>query len=154
MQNHPIPHRPGRNPLQLVVAALLAALLLAQPVLADADPAADSEAPAESSSEAAADTSAASETSDASDAAADSESASNEADAAGHESRTIEILNKTFDAVVLRPPQALMAAAGAVAFVPAAILASPGGRDSIEEALDRFVMIPVETAFQRPLGEF
>ena len=154
MQTHLTPHRVGRrSPLELVLAALLAGLLLAQPVLADADPAPDQESATDTVSDAAdAPEAAEAEVSDASEKAAAPDSESEEAVAP--ESRTMEIVNKTFDVVALRPAQAVMAGVGTILFVPAALLASPGGRESIEEALDRFVIIPVESAFQRPLGEF
>ncbi len=56
--------------------------------------------------------------------------------------------------VILRPLGLVAAAVGAVLFVPAAILTAPGGRDSIEEAWDLFVLVPGKFVFERPLGEF
>ena len=58
-----------------------------------------------------------------------------------------------FDAVVLRPLAVLGLAGGSALFVPAAVMASPGGRDSIEEAWERFVILPGEQVWGRPLGD-
>jgi hypothetical protein len=61
---------------------------------------------------------------------------------------------KIFDAVIVRPVGFVGAAVGAVLFVPAAIVSAPGGLDSIQHALDVFVLAPGKYVFQRPLGEF
>jgi hypothetical protein len=64
------------------------------------------------------------------------------------------IANAAFDLVILRPVGLVVVAVGAAAFVPVVILSSPGGRDSIKEAADRFVIGPGKYVFVRPLGEF
>jgi hypothetical protein len=48
----------------------------------------------------------------------------------------------------------VVAAVGTAFFVPAALVSAPGGRDSIETALDLFVLAPGKWVFQRPLGDF
>ncbi len=60
----------------------------------------------------------------------------------------------TFDVVVLRPLGFVGAIVGAVLFVPVAVLTAPGGRDTIEEALEMFVLVPGKFVFTRPLGSF
>ena len=59
-----------------------------------------------------------------------------------------------FDAAVLRPLYAMATVVGAAAFVPAAVMTSPGGRTTVSEVWDTFVMASVEDVFRRPLGEF
>ena len=59
-----------------------------------------------------------------------------------------------FDLVIIRPFAGITAAAGAILFVPAAILTAPNGKDSIKEAYERFVREPGEYFISRPLGEF
>jgi len=74
--------------------------------------------------------------------------------AQGDDSRVVRAADIAFDIVVLRPVGVANSAVGAVLFVPAALLTSPGGRDLIDEAWERFVRGPVEFTYQRPLGEF
>ena len=59
-----------------------------------------------------------------------------------------------FDAVLLRPLGLVAAIVGAGFFVPAAVLTAPGGRDSIQEAWELFVLVPGKYVFERPLGDF
>jgi len=59
-----------------------------------------------------------------------------------------------FDVVLLRPLGLLTMVIGAALFVPAAVVTSPGGLDSIEEALELFVLDPAKDVLERPLGEF
>lgn len=59
-----------------------------------------------------------------------------------------------FDVVVLRPLGLVVMAVGAGAFVPAAILSAPGGREPVETALQHFVIEPYNAVFVRPLGRF
>jgi hypothetical protein len=59
-----------------------------------------------------------------------------------------------FDVLILRPLGLVTMAVGAGAFVPAALIASPMGRDGIEPALSIFVTDPAKHVFQRPLGDF
>jgi hypothetical protein len=59
-----------------------------------------------------------------------------------------------FDAAIVRPIGLSVVVLGAVWFVPAAILASPGGRPAIREAWERFVLVPGRYVFVRPLGAF
>ena len=46
------------------------------------------------------------------------------------------------DAVLIRP----------LSFVPVAVVAAPGGKDALGEALEMFVMEPARYTFARPLG--
>jgi hypothetical protein len=62
--------------------------------------------------------------------------------------------SKTFDVLVLRPLGTVGTIAGFALFLPTALIASPGGEDSIIEAWDLFVGSPAQAAFQRPLGDF
>jgi len=58
-----------------------------------------------------------------------------------------------FDAVVVRPLRVSALAIGAAAFVPAALLSSPGGWTHIRSVYDVFVSAPAEAAFGRRLGD-
>jgi hypothetical protein len=62
-------------------------------------------------------------------------------------------LNKGFDLVLIRPLRVVAVVAGAGAFVPAALLTSPGGRPAIESAYQVFVEPQWRSAFIQPLGE-
>jgi hypothetical protein len=59
-----------------------------------------------------------------------------------------------FDALVLRPTGLVVAMVGMAFFVPAALLASPGGSRPVSEARDYFVRTPADFLTARPLGEF
>ena len=59
-----------------------------------------------------------------------------------------------FDAIALRPWEFLGLIASSAAFIPAAILTSPGGRGSISDAYDTLVRDPADYVFNRPLGDF
>lgn len=63
-------------------------------------------------------------------------------------------LAKAFDCVVLRPVGLGAALVGTGLFPVAALLSAPGGRDAIEEAWERFVLVPGRNVFTRPLGSF
>lgn len=58
------------------------------------------------------------------------------------------------DVMVVRPLATIAVAVGAAFFVPAVILTSPNGKDAMHQALEKFILIPSENAFQRPLGDF
>lgn len=58
-----------------------------------------------------------------------------------------------FDIVVLRPFGILATAAGAALFVPAGLLAAPGGRAHVEETFAQLVGEPFRKTFRRPLGD-
>ena len=58
------------------------------------------------------------------------------------------------DVIVLRPLGLVALVVGGAAFVPAAILTAPGGRDAIGEAFDVFVTPGYEFVFERQLGGF
>ena len=58
------------------------------------------------------------------------------------------------DVVLVRPMRALAVVGGAVLFIPAAIMCSPGGKNAIGQAYDKLIGQPVEQAFVKPLGEF
>jgi len=57
------------------------------------------------------------------------------------------------DAVVLRPLSFLGLIIGSAAFVPAAIITAPNGRDGITEAYELLIKLPYDETFVRPLGE-
>jgi len=59
-----------------------------------------------------------------------------------------------FDALVLRPTGLVVAMVGMALFVPAALLASPGGSRPVSEARDYFVRTPTDFLTARPMGEF
>ncbi len=59
-----------------------------------------------------------------------------------------------FDIVVLRPLGFAASLVGAALFVPTALVASPGGLDSIEQVWEQFVITPAEHVYTRPLGEW
>ena len=59
-----------------------------------------------------------------------------------------------FDAVILRPLGFVAMCVGAALFVPTVIVASPGGRDGVQTAMEILVLVPTKSVFQRPLGEF
>ena len=59
-----------------------------------------------------------------------------------------------FDVVILRPLGLVAVAVGAAAFVPAALLTAPNGRDGIQSALEILVTERAKSVFQRRLGDF
>ena len=59
-----------------------------------------------------------------------------------------------FDILVLRPLGFAKAAAGAVAFLPVAIMTSPMGQDAVDQAWEDLVEIPSDHVFRRSLGDF
>jgi hypothetical protein len=124
---------------RIVAALLLAALFAPAPVWAqDEEPAETVEETAESTEE----------------AAEDSEAAA----PAPVETRWYHRLQRDADIgadlLIIRPLAGVTAFAGAVLFVPAAILTAPNGMDSLREAYDRFVREPGDYFANRPLGEF
>ncbi len=58
-----------------------------------------------------------------------------------------------FDALFLRPLNVLALITGGVFVVPVALLTWPTGRETTDEAVERFVTIPAKDLFERPLGE-
>ncbi len=58
------------------------------------------------------------------------------------------------DLLLVRPLAAVTLAAGAALFVPAAVMTSPNGFESMRDAYERFVREPGEYFYSRPLGEF
>jgi hypothetical protein len=61
-------------------------------------------------------------------------------------------LDRTFDAVVLRPLGAATLVMGAGLFVPAALLGAPGGSESIDNGYDVFIRTPWQNLVDAPLG--
>jgi hypothetical protein len=59
-----------------------------------------------------------------------------------------------FDVVAVRPLGVLALAAGMAFVVPVALVTWPSGRDTIDEAIERFVKVPANDVFVRPLGDF
>ena len=58
-----------------------------------------------------------------------------------------------FDLALLRPFGFAATVIGAILFVPAALVTSPGGFDRMGEALELFVLVPGKNVFRRPIGE-
>jgi hypothetical protein len=61
-------------------------------------------------------------------------------------------LDRTFDAIVLRPLGAVTLLMGAGLFVPAVLLGAPGGSESIDNGYDVFIRTPWENLVDAPLG--
>jgi hypothetical protein len=61
--------------------------------------------------------------------------------------------NVAMDLIVIRPLAAFTLGAGAILFLPAALMTAPNGWDSVKEAYQRFVFEPAEYFYSRPLGE-
>jgi hypothetical protein len=61
---------------------------------------------------------------------------------------------ESFDVLLLRPLGTIGTVSGFAMFLPIALLTSPGGKDSINEAWALFVREPSDATFRRPLGEF
>ena len=61
--------------------------------------------------------------------------------------------DQLFDLIIMRPFLFGMTLVGGAVFLPAAVLASPGGAENIQDAWDIFVAPLVESTFIRPLGE-
>jgi hypothetical protein len=61
-------------------------------------------------------------------------------------------LDRTFDAIVLRPLGAVTLLMGAGLFIPAALLGAPGGSESIDNGYDVFILTPWENLVDAPLG--
>jgi hypothetical protein len=59
-----------------------------------------------------------------------------------------------FDVLIVRPLGFVATTVGAALFIPAVVVTAPNGRDSIESALELFVIVPAKYVFRRPLGEF
>ena len=58
-----------------------------------------------------------------------------------------------FDILIVRPLTLVVVPIGVAAFIPAALLTAPNGKDSVQQALELFVTGPAYYVFQRPLGE-
>ena len=58
----------------------------------------------------------------------------------------------TADLLLLRPAGVMGCLFGAVLFIPAAILSSPGGWDNVMDAYELLIREPFDTTFRRPLG--
>ena len=61
-------------------------------------------------------------------------------------------MDRTFDAIVLRPLGAATLLMGAGLFVPAVLLGAPGGSESIDNGYDVFIRTPWENLVDAPLG--
>ena len=69
------------------------------------------------------------------------------------DSQAEDVAAKTADALLVRPLSCLRFVASVVLFVPAAIVALPGGGDNVKEVYDTLVESSVDYAFRRKLGE-
>jgi hypothetical protein len=67
---------------------------------------------------------------------------------------TMRNIDVAIDLAVARPLALVALGAGAVMFVPAALMTAPNGMESVTEAYQRFVQEPGEYFYSRPLGEF
>jgi len=72
---------------------------------------------------------------------------------AEEEAPGVSIVDRAFDAAVLRPLGAAAVLAGAVLLVPAALVTAPGGMESVDNAYDVFLRMPLENLIDTPLGE-
>ena len=70
------------------------------------------------------------------------------------ENTAVEIAGKALDLVIVRPLGFTALVAGALLFVPTALITAPTGRHGIQEAWELMVAVPAENVFQRPLGSF
>jgi hypothetical protein len=77
-----------------------------------------------------------------------------DAEAMAPTSGVARVANAAFDVLFLRTSGLAVFAVGAVMFIPAAVLATPGGNEAVDEAGDRFVRAPANYLFTRPIGEF
>ena len=69
-------------------------------------------------------------------------------------SKAEDVAAKVSDALVVRPLACLKFAVSVAFFVPAAIIAAPGGRAGIEDVYETLVESSIDYAFRRKLGEF
>jgi len=69
-------------------------------------------------------------------------------------SKTEDVMAKGLDALLVRPLGAVRVVVGAAFLIPASLLASPGGMESVRAAYEVLVDEPVEFAFRRELGDF
>ena len=65
-----------------------------------------------------------------------------------------DVTAKVVDAVLVRPLAAVRVAVGVALFLPASLLASPGGREGISISFGVLIDAPIEYAFERELGDF
>ena len=61
-------------------------------------------------------------------------------------------VDRTFDAIVLRPLGAMGVVLGAALMLPAALFTAPGGEESLDNAYDVFVRTPLDELINAPLG--
>jgi hypothetical protein len=61
-------------------------------------------------------------------------------------------IDEYLDLMIMRPFLFCMTLVGGAVFLPAAVLASPGGAENIQDAWDTFVAPLVDSTFIRPLG--
>lgn len=72
----------------------------------------------------------------------------------GFVGRLQQVSAASFDLLVLRTTGFVRTCVGTAFFVPAAVIAAPGGLDPIREGFERFVEGPGSYTFTRPLGDF
>ncbi|MDG2334992.1 MAG: hypothetical protein P8Q97_12260 [Myxococcota bacterium] len=65
-----------------------------------------------------------------------------------------EVVDKTFDALVLRPLDGAALVCGGVLMIPAALFGSVGGKESVADAWDLLVLTTWESLVDRPLGRW
>jgi hypothetical protein len=69
-------------------------------------------------------------------------------------SRAQDVTAKAVDLTLIRPVASIRVLVGGLLFVPAALIASPMGKEGIDGAMDVLVTAPAEYAFDREIGQF
>ena len=70
------------------------------------------------------------------------------------ESTVANVFAAAVDLVVVRPLGLGAVVVGSVSFLPVALISAPQGREGLRQAWEIFVAAPVQSVFQRPLGDF
>lgn len=61
---------------------------------------------------------------------------------------------RVFDVLIMRPLGCAATLIGVGLFPAAALMAAPGGREAVEQAWESFILVPAQSVYKRPLGEF
>jgi hypothetical protein len=67
---------------------------------------------------------------------------------------TQAVVDKTYDALILRPMSGFALVVGSVLFIPAVMMGAMNGPDGMSETWETFVARPYEATVDRELGEF
>jgi hypothetical protein len=68
-------------------------------------------------------------------------------------SKAEDVTAKGLDAVVIRPLAVARVALGAVLMIPASLFSAPSGREGFDSSYEVLLEVPMEYAFDRPLGQ-